>query len=393
MSTTKATGGIVETDKLQLIEAELAMAGVSPQVRERLERLEQLRRITPDKALPPMRFLFRLFGRPCFPRGELVAITGKAKSGKTFVTTMLMAACLTERALAFVRHTDFTDGQRDAPKSKTLRVLWIDTEQSEESTQDILVNRLLPMVADQSVSDNPYVFNLRGEPWQERLPMVEAAIGQYKPDLVIVDGIRDLINDINDGVLAQEVIEQLMHLATAGECCIVCVLHQNKASEDRNLRGWIGTELMNKAFEVYACEKLMPQRVFTLEQTHTRKYDIPDMMYYTVGENGLPVQTTVQVAASDTAKIKKSDLPSLNPEYIVHEDDGGWHFDIQKLFGHAMQGYEQMGHQELQLSVMQLSNVTTYQKCAQLFQQAISEKVIVKHTDSQNHVVYKPAPF
>ena len=31
-----------------------------------------------------MEFLFRLFGKPCFPRGELVAITGKAKSGKTF---------------------------------------------------------------------------------------------------------------------------------------------------------------------------------------------------------------------------------------------------------------------------------------------------------------------
>ena len=64
-----------------------------------------------------------------------------------------------------------------------------------------------------------------------------------------VDGIRDLVNDINDGVLAQEVMEELLHLATERNCCIVCVLHQNKGSEDHNLRGWIGTELMNKAFE------------------------------------------------------------------------------------------------------------------------------------------------
>ena len=44
--------------------------------------LEQLR-ITVDKQLPKMDFLFQLFGKPCFPRRELVAVTGKAKSGKT----------------------------------------------------------------------------------------------------------------------------------------------------------------------------------------------------------------------------------------------------------------------------------------------------------------------
>lgn len=43
-----------------------------------LERLER-RRITPDTELPKMDFLFLLFHKPCFPRGELVALSGKAK--------------------------------------------------------------------------------------------------------------------------------------------------------------------------------------------------------------------------------------------------------------------------------------------------------------------------
>ena len=77
-----------------------------------------------------------------------------------------------------------------------------------------------------------------------------------------------------------------MHLATEHDCCIVCVLHQNKSGEDHNLRGWIGTELMNKAFEVYSCEKLLPQRIFSLEQTLTRKYDIERTMYFEVGRMG-----------------------------------------------------------------------------------------------------------
>ena len=51
-------------------------------------------RITSDKQLKPIEFVYRVFGKPCFPRGELVAVTGKAKSGKTLLNSMLMACCV-----------------------------------------------------------------------------------------------------------------------------------------------------------------------------------------------------------------------------------------------------------------------------------------------------------
>ena len=68
-------------------------------------------RITPETDLPPMQPLFRMFDVPCFYRGELVADCGKAKSGKTYFLSILMAACLKEKALALERisHTDGTD--------------------------------------------------------------------------------------------------------------------------------------------------------------------------------------------------------------------------------------------------------------------------------------------
>ena len=49
-------------------------------------------RITEKSDISEMTFLFRLFGVACFPRGELVAVAGKAKSGKTFFLSLLMAA-------------------------------------------------------------------------------------------------------------------------------------------------------------------------------------------------------------------------------------------------------------------------------------------------------------
>ena len=183
--------------------------------------LEQLR-ITADKQLPKMDFLFQLFGHPCFPRRELVAVTGKAKSGKTFVTSMLIACCVIRDVLSFHRSCD-----------NPLRVLWYDTEQSDESTQDILKNRIQTLInaninqtndlfnPPPSMENNIDVFNVRSMSWKDRRQLLLEAVSHYGPDLVIVDGIRDLVNDINDGVLAQEVMEELMHLADERNCCIV----------------------------------------------------------------------------------------------------------------------------------------------------------------------------
>ena len=105
-------------------------------------RLEELR-ITRDKALPPMHFLFRIFGKPCFPRGELVAVTGKAKSGKTLFNSLLMACCFRDEMLQVQRPPDEDDG---TGLCAPIRCLWYDTEQSEQSTQDILKNRILRMI-------------------------------------------------------------------------------------------------------------------------------------------------------------------------------------------------------------------------------------------------------
>ena len=353
--------------------------------------LESLR-ITPDKQLQPMEFLFRLFGKPCFPRRELVGITGKAKSGKTFVVSMLMACCMARDVLNFHRE-----------REERLRVLWYDTEQSDESTQDILKNRIMrmtrdsvarqPTLFDESRAEPPLdIFNVRAVEWKRRRSLLVEAVNMCKPDLVIVDGIRDLVNDINDGVLAQEVMEELLHLATEAECCIACVLHQNKSGEDHNLRGWIGTELMNKAFEIYSCEKMMPQRIFKLEQTQTRKYDIERAMYYEVGEDGLPKASPLPPPTGG-GDLSREQLPQLNREYKVTEDDGGWHMDVRRLFSDVLSGHDQITGSELRDQVCSRANIVSWKFYNSLLNKAIDEKVIMKSFDHVGHVIYTMAPF
>ena len=351
--------------------------------------LEQLR-ITADKQLPKMDFLFQLFGHPCFPRRELVAVTGKAKSGKTFVTSMLIACCVIRDVLSFHRSCD-----------DPLRVLWYDTEQSDESTQDILKNRIQTLIKANinqtndlfnpppSVESNIDVFNVRSVSWKDRRQLLLEAVSHYGPDLVIVDGIRDLVNDINDGVLAQEVMEELMHLADEQNCCIVCILHQNKGSEDHNLRGWIGTELMNKAFEVYACEKMMPQRIFKVEQTLTRKYDIEQSLYFEVDQQGLPRLTAAPIEGRGDSKER---LKPLNQKYIVTEDDGSWTFNTRKLFSDALGNDSEVQASIFRERVMQLSAITVPQTYNNQLKKAIDEKIIEK-IEKGRASFYRAAPF
>ena len=369
---------------------EIEHQGEDAQMRPLMLKLEKYR-ITPDKQLPKMDFLFRLFGKQCFPRRELVAITGKAKSGKTFVSSMLIACCQQRDVLSFHRECE-----------TPLRVLWYDTEQSDESTQDILKNRIMrmtrdsvvrqPTLFDESRAEPPLdIFNVRAVEWKHRRSLLVEAVNMCKPDLVIVDGIRDLVNDINDGVLAQEVMEELLHLATEAECCIACVLHQNKGGEDHNLRGWIGTELMNKAFEIYSCEKMMPQRIFKLEQTQTRKYDIERPMYYEVNDDGLPV-TCGEPSTVEGERQSTERLPQMNRDYIISDVDGRWEHDVRRLFLDAMRGKDEIGGAELRTAVCNLANIRQYKFYNKLLKRAQDENVIVK-VENDKHIFYQPAPF
>ena len=300
-------------DRIKLVGEVIREASMTEEERELMTH-----RITPETPLPPMQPLFKMFDVPCFYRGELVADCGKAKSGKTFFLSIIMACCLKQQVLALERIGE-----------KPLKVLWVDTEQSQQSTQDIIVNRIMPLTGVSTISDDQfYAFNVRGIGFEKRRKLTELAIRSLHPDLVIIDGIKDLVTDINDAYQATEIMEQLMALAQEGDCCIVNVLHQNKSEADRNMRGSIGTELTNKAFEVYECEYWERYRMFKVTQTLSRRQRMSSKLYYELTEEGLP---------------KACHAPQEQPR----DDNGRWISAEQqkerlvKLFTEAMEGRKQ----------------------------------------------------
>lgn len=373
----------------------IEMTNVPPEVLKLLQH-----RITEKSDIPNMQFLFKIFGIPCFPRRELVAVAGKAKSGKTFFLSLLMAACIKDQLMTIERLPPLTpEGEppEEGAKAPPLKVLWYDTEQSEQSTQDILVNRISPLVSEDErpmISEHINAFNVRLFSWEDRLKMFEQAIPCLKPDLVILGGVRDLISDINDGKEAQRITEQLMVLAQNNDCCIVCVLHQNKSDSDRNLRGWIGTELTNKVFEVYSCEKLRDSKTFKVEQTHTRKFDLEQELYYKVNrDSGLPVMSEKpqgqekprdaqgRFMSPKYIGVYDAKWEMFNRDYLIYHDDSPnspYDWNLLKLFTDALEGKPYKPYGIVMGIAMKLSKIKDAKLYYALFDMAIEKKIIMK---------------
>ena len=333
---------------------------------------EQLlaRRITPSTAVRHHQFLYSWNDRPCFARGELVALTGKAKSGKTFVCSLLMALAIKKQIMGLQRLQD-----------EPLNVLWIDTEQSEDSTHEILSQRIATLIEQPIPDEHFFVYNFRQDNWQERLSLALSCISMHKPDLVIFDGIRDVVGDINNYQEAQDVLGKMLSIASWSNACIVCVLHQNKSLEDKTLRGALGTELQNKSFETYECQKDPDTRIFSMRQTATRKYDITQKLEFTVDGNGLPILETIG-RESDKAMGQEA-RPSEYSQYAkeIHAQE-----IVPKIFGSERIMSSIEFKQKVRRLIPELVNESTYLK---FLREAYHLHLIQKHTTENKENFYE----
>ena len=371
-------------DSRTIVMEELSRIGRLPMSGE-LTELDSYR-ITTETVLPPMRPLFQMFDVPCFYRGELVADCGKAKSGKTFFLSILMTAGLTQRCMALERHTESTEGTEPlAP----LRILWVDTEQSQQSTQEIITQRVVPMIKgntegteDTEAVCNDYLFayNLRGLGYDARGRMVDAAISDIRPDICIIDGIKDLMTDINNAEQATQIMEKLMAMAKETNSCIVCVLHQNKAEQDRNMRGSIGTELTNKAFEVFQCDVVGETDVFKVTHTLSRKQKMKQRLYYRISSEGLPVE---QPGYQEQPRSANGRWASTKSRSASHAGSTVMP-DLRKLFTTAMEGRTQKPFGEVMAVALKKGGVldakTYYAYVSEAEEQGIIRKEVHPET-------------
>ena len=186
--------------------------------------------------------------------GNFSASTGKAKSKKTFNISAIVAAAL--------KNDEVLKYSAYLPPNKR-KILYVDTEQSKYHCHKVMER----------------ILRLAGLPTDmlENMPDV---------GLLIIDGIRDLMYDINSPSESTDLINLLMRWSSGYNLHIHTVLHLNKG--DDNTRGHIGTELNNKAETVLQITKSTQDgNISEVKAMHIRDREF-DPFAFRINDNALP---------------------------------------------------------------------------------------------------------
>ena len=260
--------------------------------------------LDPRKDYPEPYYMLEYNGVPFSTIGGIQAISGQKKQGKSFVLTQLMAAilnCGSERTQQFLPGLKVPQRTIDY-LGHDPRVLYVDTEMEELNSAKVLrrVHWLCGVDMNQPFPEDRFnVLWLKNMPRDgeerahiRRYRLIKYAIEVFKPDIVFIDGIRDLLSTINNEEIGTQILSELASLADERHMCIWNALHQNpKANGDGSeakMRGWIGTELGNKVSDTLISlkSKTASGVTFTVKQQDARGKDLDDWKFQITDDAG-----------------------------------------------------------------------------------------------------------
>ena len=275
-------------------------------------------------------------GVPFGKVGGLAAITGQKKNGKSFVLTELMAAilgCNNEQTKKYLPGLE-VPARTIEYLGHEPKVLYVDTEMEKLSSAKVL-RRVHWLCGWDMKTPNPRfdVLWLKtmpkediAKPYQKRYELIKIAIDALKPDVVVIDGIRDIVSSINDEEQGTLILDELGALAEERNLNIWLALHQNPGraadSEDAKMRGWIGTELGNKVSDTLVCIKSKTANgvTFTVKQQDARDKDLEDWKFEITDDAGkLGVPRIINRGTNLSSKSKEQpqcDDPKLIREWV-----------------------------------------------------------------------------
>jgi hypothetical protein len=188
---------------------------------------------------------------PLGTQGNLFGVTGGEGTGKSNYVGSLVSGA--------IRQSDDVDtlGTNILQNKDKKAVLLYDTEQSEVQ----LYKNISNILRRGKVNDMPPYFKaycLTSMSRKERMQAIVQSMDKFHYQfggiqLVIIDGIADLVRCANDEAESVGVIDELYRLAGIYKTCIICVLHF--VPNGMKLRGHLGSELQRKAAAILSIER------------------------------------------------------------------------------------------------------------------------------------------
>lgn len=276
--------------------------------------------IDPEKDYPEADFLLSFNGKGFLPLGDIVLFAGRPKSGKTSAMMVLAASVLGCKDFGLAKGPGNSD---------TAKVLWYDTEQSLYNASR--VGRIVCKMAGLPKNSKRFRANsLRGASLKEMVNSIISGVNKYVPDLVVIDGVADLIENFNDVSESSNIVKKLLEITSNYNCTVVTLLHTNK--ENDNPKGHLGSLLMQKASDVLYVNK--SKGIFSIKESISRNGEFEGKIGFAIDENGM-----IQPAAAIQISVSKDDK-KVDAKTSKREKE-------RKLFVAAFGNKKEMGYSEL----------------------------------------------
>ena len=151
---------------------------------------------------------------------------------------------------------------------------------------------------------------------RKRYDLIRLAVDAIQPDVVFVDGLRDLLSSINDEESITKILNDFGSLAEERNLNIWMALHQNPSrkndDDEAKMRGWAGTEFGNKVSDTLVSIKSKTANgvTFTVKQQDARDKDMDDWKFEITEDAGaLGVPRIITTGTNLSSKSKEQ------PEY------------------------------------------------------------------------------
>ena len=230
--------------------------------------------------------LVSINGVPLGTQGNLFGITGGEGTGKSNFAGSLIAGA--------IRQTDRIDtlGTDIRQNKESKAILLYDTEQSEIQ----LYKNISSVLKRAESNEMPPCFKaycLTSMSRKERMQVIVQSMDKFYYQfggiqMVVIDGIADLVRCANDEAESVGVIDELYRLAGIYKTCIVCVLHF--IPNGLKLRGHLGSELQRKAAAILSIEKDAEPQISVVKTLKVRDgspLDVPLIQFSWDKEKGM----------------------------------------------------------------------------------------------------------
>ena len=209
--------------------------------------------------------------------GNFSCLVGASKSMKTFMKSAIIAGYIGGNSNHY-----FDELRGHDTKGKF--VLDIDTEQSEWHTQKV-AKRVCEMVGANYEYYKPY--STREYDAKIRMEYIEYLVmeSEFKGNVgfVSIDGVADIVENVNDLKESNKVMNALMRMTTKANCHILTVIHRNHGSDKAT--GHVGSAIMKKAETVAFVTRDGDQTKVTPD--YTRNYPFSEF-YFELDHHHLP---------------------------------------------------------------------------------------------------------